>query len=795
MNFDRATLNFLNEFPEKVRQEGEALQKDGCVTQIFGNHHYVQGRVEVDRGQVFQTTLTLNDNKWVGTSTSSHGNQCSSLVATMLERIERGEDLPEAPNEVGQKSLPEILEDGLGRELTPSEDGFLNKLERRFRRFMIEKKLFDHDLVRLNPKWEVASYDPLKLWPTPPEDIVEFWNYIAYAFDKKGLRPPEFLRPVTDLDAIRQKLQSWEDERKIGEWEDRMSELNAEAPAQLPVQGEFRLLIKPSEAVLQWKEEGADSFASVGTEVELARLLELHDLGALVLGDQGALLWMHFLAHRQQTGADEVRLENEENGRFLNRLFLQKELRDSMVTLDESPFVFVEDPLRWQCVDADKAAMEAGLAEAGAGIELRTAEGERVPYTLRLLRGAESLYLADDTVFRGARFWGEETEVMPRYEIPEMVLASESGVEFLGRIDAELPPSLKDRVRDETMHVTVRAELAQKISSADSEHVLLDIAAADAAGRRKEIYDRDGWRIDQRGKGEGETIFRFNRRILYRMPVILERLNVSWEPSREMFKARVSKQFPERFSEWARSLPAEVTLELDENLQSLLADPVKASLKFEVVNEEIDWFDLKIVLKVEGHDLSQEEIRSLVAARGSFVRMKQGGWLRLELDMEEEQMQAVSRLGLDPFDLSEESHRMHALQLADSRAKEVFDPRAWNRICERSDQVTLRVRPNVPSLVTADLRSYQVEGFHFLAYLSANNFGGILADDMGLGKTVQSLTWLAWLRAKVENGNRPLPSLVVCPKSVLDVWAGEVEKFTPTLKVQVLRSKEELDVG
>ena len=46
MNPDRATLNFLNSFPEKSRVRGEALQDDGAVTQIFGNHLFIQGRVE-----------------------------------------------------------------------------------------------------------------------------------------------------------------------------------------------------------------------------------------------------------------------------------------------------------------------------------------------------------------------------------------------------------------------------------------------------------------------------------------------------------------------------------------------------------------------------------------------------------------------------------------------------------------------------------------------------------------------------------------------------------------------------
>ena len=50
---------------------------------------------------------------------------------------------------------------------------------------------------------------------------------------------------------------------------------------------------------------------------------------------------------------------------------------------------------------------------------------------------------------------------------------------------------------------------------------------------------------------------------------------------------------------------------------------------FEVADQEIDWFDLEVVVNVEGMDLSQDEIRALVAARGDFVRMDRGGWLRI----------------------------------------------------------------------------------------------------------------------------------------------------------------------
>jgi SNF2 family DNA or RNA helicase len=93
--------------------------------------------------------------------------------------------------------------------------------------------------------------------------------------------------------------------------------------------------------------------------------------------------------------------------------------------------------------------------------------------------------------------------------------------------------------------------------------------------------------------------------------------------------------------------------------------------------------------------------------------------------------------------------------------------------------------PPLPAGLRATLRHYQEEGFHFIAHLAANGFGGILADDMGLGKTVQALTWLLHHAETIgrdpARAGRPLRALVVCPKSVMHGWQTESERFAPTL--------------
>ena len=75
------------------------------------------------------------------------------------------------------------------------------------------------------------------------------------------------------------------------------------------------------------------------------------------------------------------------------------------------------------------------------------------------------------------------------------------------------------------------------------------------------------------------------------------------------------------------------------------------------------------------------------------------------------------------------------------------------------------------------LRKYQRDGYRWLRTLDGYGMGGILADDMGLGKTVQVLSYLLAVK---ESGQR-LPSLIVCPASLVLNWQEECQKFTPQL--------------
>ncbi|KAH7886369.1 SNF2 family N-terminal domain-containing protein [Phlebopus sp. FC_14] len=94
-----------------------------------------------------------------------------------------------------------------------------------------------------------------------------------------------------------------------------------------------------------------------------------------------------------------------------------------------------------------------------------------------------------------------------------------------------------------------------------------------------------------------------------------------------------------------------------------------------------------------------------------------------------------------------------------------------------------------PSYINGTMRAYQLQGLNWMVSLHHNGLNGILADEMGLGKTLQTISFLSYLRHYRDIHG---PHLIVVPKSTLQNWAREFERWTPDVNVVVLTgSKEE----
>ena len=88
------------------------------------------------------------------------------------------------------------------------------------------------------------------------------------------------------------------------------------------------------------------------------------------------------------------------------------------------------------------------------------------------------------------------------------------------------------------------------------------------------------------------------------------------------------------------------------------------------------------------------------------------------------------------------------------------------------------------------LRPYQKQGAYWMRFLESAGLCGLLADEMGLGKTLQTLAWLSLPRC---DSPRHLPSIIVCPTSLVLNWEAEARKFTPRIKTLVLSGPDRAD--
>ncbi|KAJ1849240.1 chromatin remodeling complex Adenosinetriphosphatase [Coemansia sp. RSA 2708] len=94
-----------------------------------------------------------------------------------------------------------------------------------------------------------------------------------------------------------------------------------------------------------------------------------------------------------------------------------------------------------------------------------------------------------------------------------------------------------------------------------------------------------------------------------------------------------------------------------------------------------------------------------------------------------------------------------------------------------------------PAYVTGGtMRDYQLRGLNWMISLYDNGINGILADEMGLGKTLQVISFIGYLQKFRDVRG---PHLVVVPKSTLQNWKSEFNRWVPDLDVFLLHGDKE----
>ena len=195
--------------------------------------------------------------------------------------------------------------------------------------------------------------------------------------------------------------------------------------------------------------------------------------------------------------------------------------------------------------------------------------------------------------------------------------------------------------------------------------------------------------------------------------------------------------------------------------------------------------DFRMAVTLDGEPLSPDEIRALLNAKAGLQWIR-GQWVEVERERLAQliaRFQGIEEAAADGLPFGQAMRLLAGARVDDSVPA---DPE-WAQIVAgdwlaevlqglRSPEGLATVSPG-PAL-KATLRPYQEAGVRWLHLLTRLGLGACLADDMGLGKTIQVLALLLTLE-------RPRPSLLVAPASLLANWQQEAERFTPGLRCLV----------
>jgi superfamily II DNA or RNA helicase len=246
--------------------------------------------------------------------------------------------------------------------------------------------------------------------------------------------------------------------------------------------------------------------------------------------------------------------------------------------------------------------------------------------------------------------------------------------------------------------------------------------------------------------------------------------------SKGEFKLAGERAILRFFAEELPALQTEWKVTIGAQFSRASAGVERIEPKFEIKGSGEDWFELGVEMKTaEGQSFSGAELQRLLQMGHSHSRLKNGRIAVFDSGTLDD-LQNVLR-DCDPQQRQpgvyriQKAHAGYVSTLLPDTAK-LPTVVSWASAAGNLEALT----PIPLGDLEEGMRAYQKHGAYWFNFLSENRLGGILADEMGLGKTLQTL---AFLRHRHRHSR--LPSLVVCPSSLVFNWQREASRWTPDL--------------
>ena len=681
------------------------------------------------------------------------------------------------------------LERGLGREFTANEHKLLQAISDLHEELEWREAIYPRDLEIFAPDIKLKVPDLSKslsdgLWTARPESEYSLVHYIVYLLEIHDCPVPEFLRSRIDTSEIRHSVLQRNLAKETRLWKNRLGNLSQQRVHEDPRQLEIRLKLVGKS--LRWEgRDSPDGTYEVITAKDFGQWLakdfsffERFEPGSIAL----CALFQEYHKFSQRARLD---LERNDDCAFLNKLLLHPVTRRQIVDRNDAPLKTANQRLRWTGIDD-------GIDEDGYyQLRLELDNGDGAPFPLTYLPGETPLYLHAETLYHGPALLRADESPNQRFRIPVAAMEAPEGLLFLRNHSVPLPESVGDNI----VCIPMQARLYLDIHNLDTKNEWdnrqrLDcrLVAISPDQNFWFLLTSDGWEScpnleAKTASPEAPEGALFEQPTTNFIETVLEAFELEEEEEAGVWSREIGPDFPTAFIDWIQSMPSEIQLVPDEELDTLVDGRPAGRYALAIENEEgSDWFNVKLNPEFLDTRLSDQERELIMKARGSFAYLPGKGWSRFELEVANRSQDLMDSLGLQFDEAKSGGHAIHTLQLADAKLEDTSFEQLKDTVRKRSKELSAKTPTNVPKGIRSQLRPYQVEGFQFLAFLSRNRFGGVLADDMGLGKTLQTLAWLTWLKLS-RPAKEPFHCLVVCPKSVMHVWKQEVEIHTTKLSI------------
>ncbi len=227
----------------------------------------------------------------------------------------------------------------------------------------------------------------------------------------------------------------------------------------------------------------------------------------------------------------------------------------------------------------------------------------------------------------------------------------------------------------------------------------------------------------------------------------------------------------------------------DMNFFKLIPAPFKLCAKVDFSTESQDSFEIELYGQVGEEIIDFDEIYETIQSGEKYSRIRSLGFVEFPAQDIYSMMRAFNSFDVyrnDDNKFIVKTYRAGLLSELKNLNIELVLSETFQKFWEQISTFSPDEGLELPQTATAEFREYQLKGYGWLWFMYKYGLNGILADDMGLGKTLQALTVLQ--KAKEVDG--PMPTLVICPTTVVFNWESEIQKFAPELTCLKLSGTE-----